>query len=261
MTINHKGASIFYTDQGTGAPVILLHGFLENHHMWDSLITPLSTKSRIICIDLLGHGLSESIGYVHSMEDMATAVKAVVDHLNLEKITLIGHSMGGYVALAFSKIYSAKTKGLCLLNSTPETDTEERKELRSRANLMAKKHYDQLIRMSFINLFDPKARAQHEIEITKALNQALTTPVRGYIAANSGMKIRLNSTYFWRTTQIKKGMILGSADLLINAQKHEKHYKDDTGFFKIIESGHMSHISNLKETLHNLKSFITMVNA
>ncbi|WP_035335563.1 alpha/beta hydrolase [Dokdonia sp. PRO95] len=257
MTINHKGASIFYTDQGTGTPVILLHGFLENHQMWDQFLSVLCNQYRVICIDLLGHGFSESVGYVHSMEEMAGAVAAVTNQLGLKDIAIIGHSMGGYVGLAFAKAYPEFVSKLCLLNSTPEADDDTRKKLRSRANVMAKKQYEQLVRMSFINLFDKKATSAHKVEINEALEQALNTPVQGYIAANSGMKDRQDSSEFWKTTSITTGMILGKSDMLIDAHLQEQRYKRSTNFFSIIESGHMSHITNTTATLDTMLHFLS----
>ena len=114
MNINHKGASIFYTDQGAGSPVILLHGFLENHTMWNPFLTQFTTFHRVICIDLLGHGNTECKGYVHTMNDMADAVNAVLIHLDINTAQIIGHSMGGYVSLAFAKAYPNKISSLCL---------------------------------------------------------------------------------------------------------------------------------------------------
>ena len=70
MNINHKDTSIFYTDQGTGPVVILLHGFLENHTMWDNFLEKLTISYRVICIDLLGHGETNCIGYIHTMDDI-----------------------------------------------------------------------------------------------------------------------------------------------------------------------------------------------
>ena len=256
MTINHKGASIFYTDRGNGAPVVLLHGFLENHQMWDHFLSVLCDQYRVICIDLLGHGTSESVGYVHSMEEMAAAVATVTDHLALKNISIVGHSMGGYVGIAFAKAYPEKISGLCLLNATPEADDDARKKLRARANLMAKKQYEQLVRMSFINLFDKKASTNYTAEIDNALAQALNTPVQGYIAANSGMKNRTDSSEFWKTTSIVTGMILGKSDMLINAELHEQRYKMNTNYFVLVESGHMSHITNATETINSIIQFL-----
>ena len=103
MHLTYKNTSIFFTSSGKGSVVVLLHGFLENSSMWNATVEQLSKKYRVICIDLLGHGQTENHGYVHTMEDQATMVKAVLDSLRLRKYVLAGHSMGGYIALAFLK--------------------------------------------------------------------------------------------------------------------------------------------------------------
>ncbi|MGB0892059.1 MAG: alpha/beta fold hydrolase, partial [Flavobacteriaceae bacterium] len=139
MILEYKGANIFYTDQGKGTAIVLLHGFLENSTMWNNFVANVSKNHRVICIDLLGHGKTECLGYVHTMEDMSDAVEAVLNHLKIRRSIFIGHSMGGYVALAFAEHFPDNVKGLCLLNSTTRTDSEERKKLRSRAILAAKR--------------------------------------------------------------------------------------------------------------------------
>ncbi|MBE16933.1 MAG: alpha/beta hydrolase [Cytophagaceae bacterium] len=256
MTCNYKGVPIFYTDQGKGAPVVLLHGFLEEHSMWSSLMNDLVSRHRVIRIDLLGHGQSGHLGYIHSMEDMAEAVKCVIDILQLNNITLIGHSMGGYVSCAFAKAYPEILAGICLLNATPLPDTPERKQLRKRANHMAQSQYEALVRMSFVNLFDPMARQAHQPAIDMALSKALQTPVQGYIAANKGMAIRDNYTTVWKNLSIKKAMILGRTDWIVDAQLHKDKFESYCDLFDIIEGGHMSHISNQKCVLKAIQQFL-----
>ncbi len=132
MNLQYKHINIHYTDKGKGTAIVLLHGFLENSTMWKPFISRLSKKNRVITIDLLGHGKTECLGYVHTMEDMAEAVKAVLSKLRLRRVVVIGHSMGGYVALAFVEKYSNNVKGLCLMNSTATADSEEKKINRDR---------------------------------------------------------------------------------------------------------------------------------
>src|SRR5690606_33729582 len=109
-TLSYKNIAINYTDQGKGTAVVLLHGFLENLHMWDSLKNELSRKYRVIAIDLLGHGKTDCLGYIHSMEDNADCVHAVLSELRIRKAVLAGHSMGGYIALAFAELYPDKDR-------------------------------------------------------------------------------------------------------------------------------------------------------
>ncbi|MDG2281025.1 MAG: alpha/beta fold hydrolase, partial [Flavicella sp.] len=67
MFVSYKNTQIHFTETGSGTAVVLLHGFLENTTMWNSTVAFLSQRYRVIAIDLLGHGLSENLGYVHTM--------------------------------------------------------------------------------------------------------------------------------------------------------------------------------------------------
>jgi len=96
-------------------------------------------KNRVITIDLLGHGNSECLGYIHSMEDNADMIHEILSELRIRKAIFVGHSMGGYVALAFAELYPETVKGIVLLNSTSRADSEERKLNRDRAIKVVKK--------------------------------------------------------------------------------------------------------------------------
>jgi len=181
-SVTFKKAGISFSDIGKGNAVVLLHGFLENTSMWKDVIPQLSKRNRVIAIDLLGHGKSDCLGYVHSMELFAESVAAVLKHLRIRKCVIIGHSLGGYVALAFAKKYPQKIKGMCLMNSTSIEDDAERKTLRLRANKMIQKNFENMVRMSFSNLFGEKSRSLFKAEMKAALQEALKTPIQGYIA-------------------------------------------------------------------------------
>src|SRR5690554_8229078 len=95
--------------------------------MWNELLLLLSNRYRVISVDLHGHGKSECYGYIHTNEDQADILFALISHLRLRKVSLIGHSMGGYIALAFAELYPDNVRSLTLLNSSAQADSEERK--------------------------------------------------------------------------------------------------------------------------------------
>lgn len=256
MILEHKGIQVFYTDQGYGKPIVLLHGFLESSNMWTPLIPDLLKTHRVITIDLLGHGQTGCLGYVHSMELMAETVDAVLNHLNIEKKTIIGHSMGGYVALAMAEKNPNSMQGLCLMNSTFLPDSEERKMLRTRANLMAQTNFDNLVRMSFTNLFSLKSKETHKQELEIALTEALKTSVQGYMAANEGMKLRTDKTQLFRTLPTKKLLIIGKKDPILDADSVKKQLKGTDVDIVELTEGHMSHIENKEELTYNIMHFI-----
>ncbi|WP_055447100.1 alpha/beta fold hydrolase [Lacinutrix mariniflava] len=256
MILEYKGIDVFYTDQGKGSVVVLLHGFLEDSSMWQNVASELVEKNRVITIDLLGHGKTGCLGYVHKMEDMAAAVYAVLRHLKLKKYVFIGHSMGGYVALAFAKLYPDSIKGLCLLNSTYQEDDKDRKQLRARANKMAQSNYENMVRMSFANLFSVESKLKHIEAYNNALEVALKTPVQGYMAANEGMRLREDSSIFFAEAPFKKIILLGEKDTILNTEEillfTDKHNIETFVF----SEGHMSHIENKKEVNKKLLFFI-----
>ncbi|WP_417866703.1 alpha/beta fold hydrolase [Xanthomarina gelatinilytica] len=256
MILEHKGIQVFYTDQGYGKPIVLLHGFLESSNMWTPLIPDLLKTHRVITIDLLGHGLTGCLGYVHSMELMAETVDAVLNHLNIEKKTIIGHSMGGYVALAMAEKNPNSMQGLCLMNSTFLPDSEERKMLRTRANLMAQTNFDNLVRMSFTNLFSLESKEIYKSEMKIALTEALKTSIQGYMAANEGMKIRTDKTELFKSLPTKKLLIIGKKDPILEANSVKKILKGTDVEIVEFSQGHMSHIENITELTYIIMHFV-----
>src|SRR5690606_3480234 len=152
MIIKFKETPVFFTDTGKGRAIVLLHGFLENSTMWHNLVNLLSKNNRVVCIDLLGHGQTGCLGYVHSMELMAEAVEAVLNHLNIEISSCIGHPMRGYAAMAFAEKDNNAVKGICLISSTAAADSEEKRKNRDRAIEAVKQNHKTFIRLAIVNL-------------------------------------------------------------------------------------------------------------
>ncbi len=255
-THRYKNVDIAYTDSGKGTALVLLHGFLENQLMWQELSLELSKKHRVITIDLLGHGQTACLGYVHSMEDQADMVHDVLLHLRIRKATLIGHSMGGYIALAFAELYPEIIKGIVLLNSTSLADSDERKINRARAIAAVKKDYTAFVRLSIANLFceENRARLSHEIEQVK--EQALKTPLQGIVAALEGMKIRNDREVLLHFTPYPKMLILGFKDpVLVYEDQLEQIEKSNVELISL-SGGHMSYLENKAETFEALMHFI-----
>ncbi|WP_395076628.1 alpha/beta fold hydrolase [Flavobacterium sp.] len=243
----YKNTPIYYSDTGSGNAIVLLHGFLENSKMWNFYIPDFSIKNRIIAIDLLGHGQSECLGYIHSMENQAEMVFALLDYLKIEKAVFVGHSMGGYVALAFAEMYPVNIGSLVLLNSTSFEDNHERKINRNRAIKAVKLNYVNFVRMSISNLFSEENREILEDEIESVKLEALKTPLQGIVAAQEGMKIRKDRTHFLQTATFPILLILGEKDPVLNYQENIKLIEDTTIQLITFQDGHMSHIENKED--------------
>lgn len=256
MRLLYKNTSVNFNIQGSGNAIVLLHGFLENSSMWNSVSSALSKKFKIICIDLLGHGATENHGYIHTMESQAKMVKAVLDHLNLRRYIIIGHSMGGYVALDFSQLFPSNVKGLCLMNSTALPDSAEKKTNRDRAIAAVKQNHKTFVRIAIPMLFSEKNRTIFSSEIKKIINEALQISPQGIIASLEGMKIRSNLTSIYNTAIFPIQMIVGKQDpaleytTLITQTKNTK--------VNVVEfpDGHMSHIENKTALIQAIIKFV-----
>lgn len=256
MNLLYKGIHVFYTDNGKGSAIVLLHGFLENVSMWDAFIPTLSKKNRVICIDLLGHGKTECLGYIHTMELMADMVQVVLKHLKIRRSTFIGHSMGGYVALAFAEKNPDALKGLCLMNSTANADTVEKKKNRDRAIIAVKQNHKMFIRMAISNLFRPKNRVIFSERIKQVKKEALKTPLQSIVASLEGMKIRKDREALLRFTPFKKILIISRKDPVLDYDALISQTKNTDVEVVEFPDGHMSYIENERGFLRVAMHFI-----
>jgi pimeloyl-ACP methyl ester carboxylesterase len=258
-TTIYKNTKIAFTDQGKGTAVVLLHGFLENQYMWSDIVSEFSKKYRVITIDLLGHGQTECLGYVHSMEDQADMVHHVLHELKIRKAVFVGHSMGGYIALAFAELYPDTMKGLVLLNSTSRADSDERKVNRDRAIVAVKQNYSAFVRMSIANLFSEDNRDRLVDEIEKVKLEALKTPLQGIVASLEGMKIRNDREVILHFAPYPIQLILGKKDGVMNYEDNVDQIVNTKVQLTTFEDGHMSHIENKEELLVVLSEFLKRV--
>ncbi|WP_196895872.1 alpha/beta fold hydrolase [Aureivirga marina] len=255
---NYRNARIHYSISGNmkGKTIVFLHGFLENFFMWDQMIPYFEKKYKIVRIDLLGHGKSENIGYIHTMEQMADAVKQVLKSLKLRKYYLVGHSMGGYVSLAIAEKNPKNVHGIFLMNSTPFADSEEKKLQRERSINVLRMNPRIFIRISIANLFSKKDKFKLQKEIRICTDQALKTNLQGIIAAINGMKERNNRISVVENAEFPVLSLCGREDSIIPTEdlvkKLDKHHIPN----RVVEGGHMSHFESLEETVSILKDFL-----
>lgn len=253
--IIYKNTKISYSDSGKGTAIVLLHGFLENSSMWDYFIPEFSKKHRVISIDLLGHGNTEPMGYIHSMEDNADVVHAVLSELKIRKAVFVGHSMGGYVALAFAELYADNVKGIVLLNSTSRADSDERKANRDRAIKAVKQNYTNFVRLSIANLFSEENREKLEAEIESVKLEALKTPLQGIVASLEGMKIRKDREVVLHFAPYPILLVLGKKDPVLNYEESIEQIENTSVKLISFPDGHMSPIENREELKKELAAF------
>lgn len=255
--ITYKHLNLHYTDQGAGDPLVLLHGFLEQKGMWKEIVAVFKKRYRVICLDLLGHGKTENLGYIHTMEDQAKMLKFLLDKLGISMCTLIGHSMGGYIALAFADHYRDCVTGLCLMNSTALADSTEKKINRDRGIAAVKQNHKTFIRVAIPSLFSDQNRSVFSDEIKEITKETLNMSQQGVIASLEGMKIRADRTHLLEQHDFPIMMIIGKKDPALDYNSLLEQAKSKDVESVIFEDGHMSHIENKLELIEALSKWLS----
>jgi pimeloyl-ACP methyl ester carboxylesterase len=261
-TLDYNGAVLHYKDEGKGTVVVLLHGYLESMYVWDEFSTELSKNYRVFSIDLPGHGQSEPFKDEITMEDMAAAVHFVLQQNQVEHAVIVGHSMGGYVSLAYAQKYWSMVEGLCLFHSTPFADTREKKENRQREiELVKQGKKDAVLSTNIPKMYsnDNLDKMCKELEISK--NIAFKTSEKGIIAALRGMMARVDRSEFLENLDIPFLLILGKKDNYIPYDGILEKIKlpDNAKVVTLENSGHMGFIEEKEKSLKAIRDFVNRV--
>ncbi|WP_185861176.1 alpha/beta fold hydrolase [Blattabacterium cuenoti] len=246
--------------KGKGVPIVLLHGFMESLEIWNYIYYNIHNKYKVISIDFPGHGKSlflKEKDTVLTMEKTAEIVKKIIEKENIQEAIFVGHSMGGYVALAIAEKYPEMFLGLCLLHSTTESDTPEKKKNRIQSIQLAIDNHPLFISTSIKKLFHDKKLhfLQNEISFVKKI--ASQTSIISITSFLKGMSIRKNRKFLLKKTQFPKLYIAGLYDLILDIKKiYEETKNANNTYFVSIPAGHMGHIEKPKEIVRILENFI-----
>ena len=252
-----QGSRIFYNVSGKGKTIIFLHGFTESMTIWDKFSRSLSKEFRVITIDLPGHGKSENVAKVHTMELLAEVVFAVLKKCRVSKCLMVGHSMGGYTTLAFTKKYTKLLSGISIFHSHCFADSEEDKKNRTRIIKLVEKDKFGFVAAFIPGLFPDNVQKKFAKEIDQLIKQANTMTKEGVIAALEGMKVRKDQTQLLKTIELPVLFILGLKDSkspvsqlweMISLPAHSE-------VLILRNTGHMGYIENPKETLAAIRHF------
>jgi 2-succinyl-6-hydroxy-2,4-cyclohexadiene-1-carboxylate synthase len=242
-------------------PLVLLHGFMENTTIWEEMEAHLSKDFTLIKIDLPGHGKSKVYQEIHTVELMAEKVKEVIDALKLEKINLLGHSLGGYVSLAFAENFPEILESMTLFFSTTLADDDEKKQIRRRSIAVIDENFETFVKTSIPNLFSNNEKDILEGKIELAKNIAKSTNKEGVKAAQLGMAERPDRTEILENLDAKILIIAGKYDNAVKTENLLKIIPEKTNIKTyVLDCGHNGHwekpticaeIINT-ELLHNL---------
>jgi len=262
-SIEYQGRKVYYEVSGKGKPVVLLHGYLESLRIWDGFAGELAQRYMVINIDLPGHGMSEVLGDTHPMEELADAVKKVIAAVVPGKeILLVGHSLGGYVTLAFAEKYPEMLSAFCLFHSHPLADTDEVRQNRRREIGLVEAGKKELIYQ--VNV--PRAFAEENVErfreeVIRATEIAKSTPDEGIIAMLRGMMLRPDRKALLEDAAVPVLWILGRGDRYISYEKITRavHPSDKVRTVVLEQSGHMGFIEEREKALEVLTGFANTI--
>ena len=258
QTIDFQGTKIaFYPSENPdGIPLVLLHGFCEDSRLWEDWLKLLS-HLHVIRIDLPGFGGS-GLPQNLSIESMADAVKAIADHLTLEKFVLCGHSMGGYVSLAFAEKYPERLAGLSLFHSHPFADSEEKKAGRLKSVGFIRKNGHVL----FVKQLIPGLFANdNSLEVNRMIFNALQYRPEAIIAALGAMRQRPDRSGLLKNLACPVQFIIGKLDKVVPfKQSLAMSLLPSVADVQILPfAGHMGMMEEARETAKAVKNFTKMI--
>lgn len=250
---------IYYTSKGKGPAVVLLHGFCEDSRIWEDFrVDLIEEKYRVICIDLPGFGQSEVIPDI-TISGMADAVAAVLKSLKLEQVVLIGHSMGGYVSLAFAEQYPELLAGLGLFHSQARADSDEKKAARQKSvDFILRQGSALYVKQTIPGLFAPKFSSSNTFLIEKLTFRASRYEPEGIVAALHAMKNRPDRSVVLEQVQCPVLFIIGKLDTAIPEENSmaQTHLPQVADIHILEKVSHMGMFEATKQTQSIVRQFV-----
>jgi len=259
VNIVFKGLPVHYEILGEGLPLIFLHGFNENSHVWDLIIPTISKQYKTIIIDLPGFGKSPLPSPL-SLHYMANAVHRIIEELNLVKPIIVGHSMGGYVCLELAQHYPNLMSGSALFQSTAIADTSEKKENRIKTlDFLHKNPVESFYKVFIPSLFAPQNLKSDLLNFTQnIINQ---TAKESVIAGTGAMLQRTNKSDVLINSSIPWLFVAGKYDQLIPTEQMalQASYCSRAMFEILFNSGHMGMLEESEKSSEIILKFANWV--
>ncbi len=243
--ISINGIELAYARRGKGTPLVLLHGYPLDHHIWDDVTPMLEDKFDLILPDLRGFGDSTTVDAPYAMDDFASDIAGLLDRLGIQKAAIAGHSMGGYVALAFARLYPDRVNGLGLVSSQALADPPDRKEGRYKsAAEVAEKGIG-----GVVDAMTTKFTTDPRLQEFARKNMEDQQPA-AYIGALKAMAERYDSTSLLASMNYPVVVVHGDADALIPLER-AREVRDavpHAHFLELKGVGHLPMMEASRET-------------
>lgn len=248
--IQINGIELAYVRRGKGIPLVLLHGFPLDHHLWDDIASLLEEAFDLIIPDLRGFGESTTVDSPYTMDDYASDIAGLLDHLGIEKAAIAGHSMGGYVALAFARLYPERVSGLGLVSSQVLADPPDRKEGRYKSAA----DVEQNGIGGVVEAMTTKLTSDARLQAFARKSMEAQKP-SAYIGALKAMAERMDATSLLPSFTFPVILIHGDADMLISIDRARevKAAVPNAHLAELNGAGHMPMMEAVAECTEALK--------
>lgn len=257
MILNYKNTPIHLDTYGQGNALFLIHGFLEERRIWDDFIPILKENNLVIRPDMFGHGETPPFAEMHTMEEMADSIAFIMDKLKIKSASFIGHSMGGYISMAFLEKYPNRVNRIMLLNSSPKEDSAERLKERDQVIRIVAKHKQIFVKSAVTKLFAEESRSQFKSQINLRIEEAMKMETDSIIAAVKGMKIRRDREDVLKNYSGTKWIVAGVKDALIPFQTIKKIAQNTGSKLVELPGGHMSYIEQREKVTKAFNEFLS----
>ncbi len=262
--LQYEGEKIVYRISGDGKPVILIHGFAEDHTIWVHQTSYLQNYFRIIVPDIPGSGLSSSAIQPGdaTMDAYADSIKAIIDAEKIDQCVVIGHSMGGYITLALAEKHPGYLAGFGLFHSTAYPDSEEKKSMRKKSNEFIRQHGSTLfIQQSVPNLFSDAFKKNNPEIVEKLIEKYSVFNPQSLISYYEAMIRRPNRVSTLETCQKPVLFIAGEEDKAILLQHVlEQCHIPRLSYLHVLENtAHMGMLENANQSNRWIENFLKQI--
>jgi pimeloyl-ACP methyl ester carboxylesterase len=252
-------SNIHYTKSGSGPAVVLLHGFPESGDLWSGVYPAISSLYTVIIPDIPGSGGSVLDKRDVSMEELADSIAAILAHEKIEEIVLVGHSMGGYITMAFAQSHRPWLKGISLVHSTATADSEEKMETRRKSiELIRKGGKEPFVKGMIPNLFAPAFKEDHPDILQRQTDRGLKLPEESMVAFYNAMINRPDRTGILKESNVPVQWIIGKDDSVVPMNiALQQGRLAEVNFVSVYDNcGHMSMLEHPERLANDLKEFI-----
>ena len=252
---------LHYDTTGKGQPVLLVHGFGEDHRIWENTSKALESFFRLIIPHLPGTGQSPAAGKL-SMESMAADILAIADREKLDRFHLVGHSMGGYISLAVAEAAPERLLSLTLFHSTAYPDSEEKKAARKKSIAFLQENGTAaFLQSTTANLFADKNKASMAATIDAIAKSNAYIDKNAMIAFVEAMMARKDRQEQLKTNAYPVLFLIGRYDQAVPYEPTMTlvHLPDISYIHVLQESGHMGMLEEPQTANQYLKDFLVQV--